>query len=243
MATAVKALMNDAHVKLMIWGEPGSGKSRFALTAPSPLVIDLEGSTRLYASEFDFYVAEVDKSNDNAKNACTLVGTILEEIWNGEYPDVKTLVIDPVTDLLDELEMFCAAKYSQQIGKNVAQLNALQKTRWYAYRRDQARAMLDKIKALPLNLILVSRSKTLWGKGDGGDTSPIGEIYDANPIVESLMDIVINIRKEGNDYIAQVKKSRLGNLPEILPVREYSSILEALDQKSEMSKTAKNEAL
>ena len=51
---------SDACPKL-VWGVSGSGKSRFALSSPSPIVIDLEGSTRLYAEQFDFYKAEVDK--------------------------------------------------------------------------------------------------------------------------------------------------------------------------------------
>ena len=45
MALAKKATLDDVNLKIMIWGESGSGKSRFSLSAPSPLVIDLEGST------------------------------------------------------------------------------------------------------------------------------------------------------------------------------------------------------
>ena len=46
---AKKATLDDVNLKIMVWGESGSGKSRFALSAPNPIVIDLEGSTRLYA--------------------------------------------------------------------------------------------------------------------------------------------------------------------------------------------------
>ena len=61
MGLAKKATLDDVNLKIMVWGESGSGKSRFALSSPSPIVIDLEGSTRLYAEQFDFYKAEVDK--------------------------------------------------------------------------------------------------------------------------------------------------------------------------------------
>ena len=60
---AKKATLDDVNLKIMVWGESGSGKSRFALSAPSPIAIDLEGSTRLYADQFDFYKAEVDKTD------------------------------------------------------------------------------------------------------------------------------------------------------------------------------------
>ena len=49
MGLAKKATLDDVNLKIMVWGESGSGKSRFALSSPSPIVIDLEGSTRLYA--------------------------------------------------------------------------------------------------------------------------------------------------------------------------------------------------
>ena len=52
---AKKATLEDAKLKIMVWGESGCGKSRFALSAPAPIVVDLEGSTRLYANEFDFW--------------------------------------------------------------------------------------------------------------------------------------------------------------------------------------------
>ena len=55
MGLAKKATLDDVNLKIMVWGESGSGKSRFALSSPSPIVIDLEGSTRLYAEQFDFY--------------------------------------------------------------------------------------------------------------------------------------------------------------------------------------------
>ena len=136
---AKKATLEDVNLKVMVWGESGSGKSRFALSAPAPLVIDLEGSTRLYANEFDFWKAEVDKTNPQAGNPGSLTINLLKEILEGKYPDRKTLIIDPVTDLLDCIEDVSAKKYEEMIGKKVTELNAVQKTKWYAYRRETAR--------------------------------------------------------------------------------------------------------
>ena len=103
---AKKATLNDVNLKIMIWGESGSGKSRFALSAPSPIVVDLEGSTRLYADEFDFWKAEIDKNNQQAINSATLTKNLIKEILEGNYSDRKTLVIDPVTDVKFSLIYF-----------------------------------------------------------------------------------------------------------------------------------------
>lgn len=224
---AKKATLDDVNLKIMVWGESGSGKSRFALSSPSPIVIDLEGSTRLYAEEFDFYKAEVDKTNTLASNPATLTVNLLKEIIEGQYPDRKTLVVDPLTDLLDCIEDISARKYEEMIGKKVSDLNAVQKTKWYAYRRETVRNVLNQLKDIPMNLILVARAKNLWDTKDG-KMQPVGLTYDALDIVEYLMDIVIQLEKNGDETKAIVKKSRIGNLPKILDVKDYSSIENAL---------------
>lgn len=240
MPLAKKATLNDANVKVLVWGESGSGKSRFALSAPSPIVVDLEGSTRLYAEEFDFYKAEVDTNNIQAANPATLVKNIVNEINQNEYPDRKTLVIDPLTDLLDCIENICAEEYQKQIGKKITDLNAIQKTKWYAYRKETSRKILDKLKNVSMNLILVARSKNMWDTKEG-KLQPVGQTYDCLEIVEYLMDIVINLEKTPEGIIAKVKKSRLANLPDILPVRNFNSILEAIENTKASSRLNKNE--
>lgn len=188
----------------------------------------MEGSTRLYANEFDFYKAEVDVNNPESKNPATLVKNIIKEINNNLYPDRKTLVIDPLTDLLDCIENICAEEYQKQIGKKITDLNAVQKTKWYAYRKETSRIILDKLKNTQMNLILIARSKNMWDTKDG-KLQPVGQTYDCLDIVEYLMDIVINLEKTQEGIIAKVKKSRLANLPDILPVENFSSILEAIE--------------
>lgn len=242
MPIAKKATMNDEElrVKILVWGEPGSGKSRFSLSAPAPLVVDLEGSTRLYAKEFDFYRADVDATIPEAASPLRLIATLLEEFKAGEYKDRRTLVIDPITDLLDAIEKQSAASWEQANGKKIGELNALEKTKWYAYRRERARGMLDQIKGLPLNVIWVARSKSVWGKDENGKTSPIGATYDALDIVEYLCDVVIQLEKvEQGKYRALVKKSRLANLPDVLDVKNWTSIEMAIkDAKTKIDPSA-----
>lgn len=240
MPLAKKATLNDAHIKVLVWGESGSGKSRFALSAPNPLVVDLEGSTRLYANDFDFLRAEVDVRVPEASNPGALVNNIIKEIIANQYPDAKTLIIDPLTDLLDWIENFCATEYEKQIGKKITDLNAIQKTKWYAYRKETSRKTLDKLKNLPMNLILVARSKNMWDTKDG-KLQPVGQTYDCLEIVEYLMDIVINLEKKENEIVAKVKKSRLANLPEVLPVRDFNSILNAIKETKTSSEPEEKE--
>lgn len=240
MALAKKAVLDDVNLKIMVWGESGSGKSRFALSAPSPLVVDLEGSTRLYAGEFDFWKAEIDKNNQHACNSAALTKNLIKEILEGEYPDRKTLIIDPVTDLLDCIEEICSREYEKTIGKKVDALNAVQKTKWYAYRREISRKILNQLKDVPMNLILVARAKNVWDTKEG-KMQPVGLTYDALEIVEYLMDIVIQLERNEDETKAIVKKSRLGNLPKILDVKNFDSIKQALESKQKLAEKVKGE--
>lgn len=240
MSLAKKATLDDVNLKIMVWGESGSGKSRFALSAPNPLVVDLEGSTRLYAGEFDFWKAEVDKNNPQAGNSAALTKNLIVEILEGQYPDRATLIIDPVTDLLDCIEEICSKEYEKVIGKKVETLNAVQKTKWYAYRRETSRKLLNQLKDVPMNLILVARAKNVWDTKDG-KMQPVGLTYDALEIVEYLMDIVIQLEKDGDNTKAIVKKSRLGNLPKILEVKDFSSIQKALQSGGKLANKEEKE--
>jgi len=49
------------------------------------------------------------------------------------------------------------------------------------------------------------------------------------------MDIVINLEKTKEGTVAKVKKSRLANLPDTLPVQNFNSILEAIDNQKASS--------
>ena len=89
-----------------------------------------------------------------------------------------------------------------------------------------------------MNLILVARAKNLWDTKDG-KMQPVGLTYDALDIVEYLMDIVIQLEKNGDETRAIVKKSRLGNLPKILDVKNFNSIGQALEQNEKLAE--KNE--
>lgn len=239
MPIATKKTLKDVRVKIMVWGEAGSGKSRFALTAPKPLVIDLEGSTNLYVDEFDMYHAEVDITNKDLSTPALLTHAVLEEIKNGTYKDIETIIIDPITDLLESIESHAAIEFEtsltgKQKGMKITDLNQLQKTKWYSYRRKRIRKVLDTIKNLPYNIIWLAREKNEWGTVNG-QMQPTGKTFDGLDLIEYLPDIVIHLEKiKKDDVVAHVKKSRLGNLPDRLNVKSWDTIKEAISKSKKI---------
>lgn len=221
MATAKKATKADSHLKVMVWGEPGAGKTRLALSFPSPLLIDLEKGSRLYADQFDFLVAEP------APNLPThgLVKAIVDEFEQGEYPTVGTLVIDPITDYLDALEAVLI-KHEEKNGVNLANLKGPQKAQVYARIKDGIRERLNKLLSLPCHIVFVARAKNQWEQSDG-KMQVTGRTADANEIIDYLCDIVIHLQRGGNGV---VKKSRLAELPDSIKAVTFGDLDKALKE-------------
>lgn len=219
MAIAKKATKADTFLKVMCWGDPGAGKSRLGLSFPSPLVIDLERGTRLYADQFDFLVAEPTLSLPTHG----LVKQVVDELEAGEYPGVQTLVIDPITDYLDALEA-TLIKLEESRGVNLASLKGPQKAQVYARIKDGIRDRLNKLLQLPVHIVFVARAKNQWAQEDG-KMQVVGRTADANEIVDYLCDIVIHLQKGGHGV---VKKSRLAELPDTIKAVTYADIDRAL---------------
>jgi hypothetical protein len=229
MPIAKKATKADTFLKVMCWGDPGGGKTRLALSFPSPLVIDLERGSRLYADQFEFLVAEPTP----ALPPHGLVRQVVEELEAGEYPEVRTLVIDPITDYLDALEAQLI-KQEERNGVNLAALKGPQKAQVYARIKDGIRERLNKLLQLPVHIVFVARAKNQWAQEEG-KMQVVGRTADANEIVDYLCDIVIHLQKGGTGV---VRKSRLAELPDAIKAVSYADIAKALGEAPAILKPA-----
>ena len=124
--------------------------------------------------------------------------------------------------------------YEKTLCRKVDELNQLEKTKLYDFRRETARKILNQLKDTTMNLILVARAKDVWDKKDG-KMQPVGKTYDALEIVEYLMDIVIQLEKTENGTKAIVKKSRIGKLPKEIEIENYNSIVQALSDSKDIA--------
>jgi hypothetical protein len=225
--------IEDVKLRVMAWGGPGTGKSRFALSFPKPFVIDLENSTDHYREEFKFYYAKVNPMVKEIKNSTMLTDTILKMFEDGKMlKDIETLVIDPVTDLIDNLEKLSVNTYEKQLqgklkGKTITELNALQKAQFYAFRKEKVRDILDRILKLPLNIVLLARDKNQWQRTSEG-MAVTGKTYDGNDLLEYLPDFVINFYEYGK---ANIEKSRVEKLEKQIELTKYEE-LEKLIRKN-----------
>lgn len=79
-------------IKMLIYGQPGTGKSSMALSAPSPVMFDFDGGIQRVNVAFQCPTLQVKKWED-AMSA-------IEELKSGE-DDCKTIIIDTAGKMLD----------------------------------------------------------------------------------------------------------------------------------------------
>ena len=135
---ADEVLIPDIVVGL-IYGEPGIGKTTIALSAPKPLLIDTDGGVHRIQAEYRTDTVQVKSYQD--------ILNVLEEDLN----DYKSLVIDTFGNLVKYMLIYFSEKDPKLITKG-----GTYNIKIWALIKSEITILLDKIKSLKKNLILVA---------------------------------------------------------------------------------------
>lgn len=80
--------------KVLVYGEPGTGKTVFAATAPTPLVIDVERGTTSLLNHEDLSSTAVMEFRSVAQ-----LELLIQKLGEGALPQYETIVIDSFSEL------------------------------------------------------------------------------------------------------------------------------------------------
>lgn len=197
-----KATGVNKKLKVLVYGQSGSGKTHLALTFPRPAVIDCEGGTELFGGRFDFDVLRT-KDLDEVLKA-------LESINPAQY---DTVVVDPVTVLWQVM---------MEAGQVAAERRALKQKRnpdeatltprdWGIIKR-KVNALYTRLVNLPCHVVVCGRVKDV-NETRGTEVVKTGERVDAEKSTEYLFDIIVKLEvgKDGK-RTGIVEKDRSGKL-------------------------------
>lgn len=179
----------NKRLKMFVYGAAGSGKTTAAIQFPSPYVIDTERGT-----ENDGYVDLINKSN-----GAVFKTSDFDEIYAevrallSEKHDFKTLVIDPLTTIYDDLLEKSAKAVGTDFGRHYNDANKKMKS------------LINMLLRLDMNIIVTSHSKNEYGQ----NLSVIGQTFDCYKKIDYLFDLVFEVKKSGKDRLACIKKSRV----------------------------------
>lgn len=190
----VKPEKTEKRLKALFYGDAGAGKTTAAISFPKVYLIDTEkGSVN------DQYV---DTINDNggAVFQTTDFDELIQEVKSllTEKHEYKTVVIDPLTTLYNDL----LDKSEKEVGSEFG--------RHYAHSNKKMKQLLNLLLRLPMNVILTCHSKNEYGS----NLSVLGKTYDGYKKLDFLFDLVFEVQKRGKERVGLVKKSRIASFPD-----------------------------
>jgi len=149
VATAVNEMFMKAkkvkrYVKVALWGDKKSGKTRFALSFPKPCVIDTERGSLLYADRYDFDVKDANRWSELLQ--------ALDVLEKGGH-EYQTLVIDSLTIFWQDLIDVQIEYVKNRRGNEV-----LSTGDWGQIKR-RWKSFLNRLVDLPMHVVLVMREK------------------------------------------------------------------------------------
>ncbi len=229
-----KAKSLDKRLKLFLWGDWGTYKTRLALQFPRPAVIDMEGGADLYGEEFNFDVFRATTPEE--------VADAIDWLSSHKH-DFRTFVIDPVTVYWEALQKKWSDIFLKRNKGSKGykfEFYDLQTKDWLTIKAE-FKAILRRLSALDMNVIVTARQKTHYKEGSFMVAS--GETFDAEKSLPSLFDTVVRLYLDENGKsMAVCLKDRSNKLPKE-PFEAKYEVFESLIGKDVLARKSNPIAL
>lgn len=180
------------RLKFFMFGPAGVGKTTAAIQFPNSYIIDCERGTENY----DKLVA----ASGSAVFQTTDINEVIAEVKSllTEKHDYRTLVIDPITTVYNDLLEKCELKVGTDFGRHYAEANKTMKR------------LANLIMALDMNVVVTAHAKTEYGP----NLTKLGYTFDGWRQLDYWFDLVVELRKKGKKRLAQVVKTRVESFPD-----------------------------
>src|SRR5690348_6890314 len=180
------------RLKLFMYGPAGVGKTTAAIQFPRSYIIDCERGAENYGKLINESGSVVMQTTD-MQDAIDEVKALLTE--KHEY---RTLVIDPITTVYNDLLEKCEAKVGSDFGRH------------YGAANKEMKRLANLIMALDMNVIVTAHAKTEYG----ANLSKLGYTFDGWRQLDYWFDLVIELGKKGKKRTAKVVKTRIETFPD-----------------------------
>lgn len=182
------------RLKALFYGNSGVGKTTACISFPKVYLVDTERG-----SENDQYVKILRDNGGAVFQTCDFDELIIEvKALLTEKHEYKTLVIDPLTNLYNDLLEKSEKLVGSDFGKH------------YACANKKMKHLMNLLIRLDMNVLVTAHAKNEYGQ----NLSVLGSTFDCYKKIDYLMDLVFEIQKRGKERVGIVKKSRIESFPD-----------------------------
>jgi predicted ATP-dependent serine protease len=180
------------RLKMFMFGPAGVGKTTAAIQFPNSYIIDCERGTENYDKLITASGSAVFQTTD--------INEVIQEIKAllTEKHEYRTLVIDPITTIYNDLLEKCEAKVGADFGRH------------YGAANKEMKRLANLIMALDMNVVITAHAKTEYGQ----NFSKLGYTFDGWRQLDYWFDLVVELGKKGKKRFAKVVKTRLEQFPD-----------------------------
>lgn len=192
------------RIKALFYGAAGVGKTTAAISFPRPYLIDTEKG-----AENNQYIRTLEK-NGGVIFQTSDFDELIKEVKSllTEKHEFKTLIIDPLTTLYNDLlDKSALALKSQSKDKDAT---GTEFGRHYGEANKKMKHLLSLLLRLDMNVIITSHAKNEYA----GNMAVIGSTFDCYKKLDYLFDLVFEIQKRGKERVGIIKKSRIEEFPD-----------------------------
>ncbi len=191
---ATKPVVKNNRLKLFMYGNAKVGKTTLGIQFPKPYIIDTEGTT-----DKEKYVDLINKG-DGVVLVTQDFDELVEQVKDllTLKHDYKTLVIDSLTILYNDLLDNSALKVGTEFGRHYGEANK------------KVKHLVNLLLRLDMNVIITSHAKTEYGT----KLEVLGSTFDCYKKLDYIFDLILEIQKRGKERVAIVKGTRLKEFEE-----------------------------
>ncbi len=186
----------NKRLKLFMFGPAGVGKTTAAIQFPYAYIIDTEKGAENYSKVINSAGGVVFHTTDIHETIAEVKALLTEK---HEY---RTLVIDPITPLYQDLLDKSEQKVGSDFGRHYGAANKIMKR------------LINLIMRLDMNVVITSHAKNEYGPG----LVVVGKTFDAWKQIDYMFDLVLELTKVGKGAEAKrygnVIKTRLATFPD-----------------------------
>ncbi|WFD53096.1 ATPase [Lactobacillus phage S193] len=194
-----------------IWGSPMTGKSYFASYFPNPLILNTDGNSE-QGSAPSIQIRNIRGENGILKQSAIkqlddiITALQVENPKRSADQQFKTIVIDVIDDICVMLEQAIC------LDAGVQALSDIPYGKGYAMFNTTLQQFVMDLKALPLNVIYISRELAITDENTGATTYEPSLKAKYYNIVNGNCDVVIRTKKIGDgqnaSYFREIKALR-----------------------------------